>query len=329
MIHRPTFSLIAAAALAIAVMIPCKPALAGSDAQGGAHPEEQHSERDTAASPSEPKPEPKPESKPASNDVAKKKAPEGAPGTNCGVLETAAAKYGLPSGFFRRLIRQESNFDPKAISRAGAMGIAQFMPGTARWRGLADPLEPNQSLNESARWLSELRALFGNLGLAAAAYNAGPQRVKDWIAGRGKLPGETRAYVRIITGLSADEWLHGQQPQHDFDEPGGPCTVTAKLPATRTEARLEIESEKPQPGWGLQLIGDASELKARAEYAVLQLRFRAVLGGRAPLIIKRPLGGRTPSNWYFVKVAESSRQSATELCSRLRAAGGSCLVTPN
>jgi hypothetical protein len=267
------------------------------------------------------------------NGTAEKKTSAASASTDCGALETAAAKYGLPPGFFRRLIRQESNFDPKAVSRAGAMGIAQFMPGTARWRGLSDPFEPAQALNESARWLSELRALFGNLGLAAAAYNAGPQRVRDWIAGRGHLPGETRAYVRIVTGRPADEWLHGDQKHaDDISEPAGPCTANVKLPPTnvviRRETGHEPESEKPS-GWGLQLIGNSSEIQALAEYARLQIRFRSVLGDRKPLVIKKPLGGRGLSNWFFVKVAESSRESATQLCTRLRSAGGSCLVTPN
>src|SRR5579884_3649885 len=262
------------------------------------------------------------------------KAAEASADTNCGMLETAATRHGLPPGFFRRLIQQESNFDPKAISRAGAMGIAQFMPGTARWRGLADPFEPKQALDESARWLSELRALFGNFGLAAAAYNAGPQRVKDWMAGRGSLPGETRAYVRIITGMTADEWLHGRDKQAaDFDEPAGPCAGKVKafpvrLETAKIDTRRETRTEKV-PGWGLQLIGDASEVRALAEYAKLQSRFGSVLGGRKPLVIKKPLGGRAASAWFFVKVAESSRESATALCSRLRSAGGSCLVTPN
>lgn len=131
------------------------------------------------------------------------------------------------------------------------MGIAQFMPGTARWRGLSDPFEPNEALNQSARWLSELRALFGNLGLAAAAYNAGPRRVKDWIAGRGNLPSETRAYVLTITGRSADEWLRGNPTQlDDLDEPVGPCTTQVKLPSAKMETRREEESDKPS-GWGL------------------------------------------------------------------------------
>src|SRR5712671_5126847 len=65
--------------------------------------------------------------------------------------------------FLQRLIRQESNFDPNSVSRAGAQGIAQFMPGTARWRGLSDPFEPTEALYESARWLGERRDQFGNL----------------------------------------------------------------------------------------------------------------------------------------------------------------------
>src|SRR6185312_9972076 len=104
---------------------------------------------------------------------------------NCLALAKAAAVHDVPLDFFVRLIRQESNFNPNSVSHAGAQGIAQFMPGTARWRGLADPFEPLQALYESARWLSELREQFGNLGLAAAAYNAGPRRVQDWLAGRG------------------------------------------------------------------------------------------------------------------------------------------------
>jgi soluble lytic murein transglycosylase-like protein len=86
---------------------------------------------------------------------------------NCEALANAAAAHDVPLEFFVRLIRQESNFDPYSVSHKGAQGIAQFMPGTARWRGLADPFEPQQALHESARWLGELRAQFGNLGLAA------------------------------------------------------------------------------------------------------------------------------------------------------------------
>ena len=81
------------------------------------------------------------------------------------------------------------------MSRAGAQGVAQFMPATARWRGLADPFDPVEAIAKSAKLLRDLRRDFGNLGLAAAAYNAGPARVRDWLAGRRGLPRETRPCV--------------------------------------------------------------------------------------------------------------------------------------
>src|SRR5262249_44537508 len=79
-------------------------------------------------------------------------------------------------------------------------------PDTAKARGVLDPFDPAAALPKSAEFLRELRAQFGNLGLAAAAYNAGPKRVRDWLAGRSRLPGQTRSYVSAVTGRSADAW---------------------------------------------------------------------------------------------------------------------------
>ena len=101
----------------------------------------------------------------------------------------------LPIPFFANLIWQESNFDVKSISRAGALGVAQFMPQTANEHGLINPFEPIHALHAAGKFLRRLQAQFGNLGLAAAAYNAGPGRVSNWMAKRGGLPGETRNYV--------------------------------------------------------------------------------------------------------------------------------------
>ena len=70
-------------------------------------------------------------------------------------------------------------------------------------------------LKASASYLRDLRTRFGNLGLAAAAYNAGPQRVQDWLSARGGLPKETRHYVQIVTGHSADEWTGGTSAKRD------------------------------------------------------------------------------------------------------------------
>ncbi len=126
--------------------------------------------------------------------------------TVCSALRSAAAANDLPLDFFTRIVWQESRFDPNAVSRAGAQGIAQFMPATAAGRRLTDPFNPIESLRKSADYLNELRVQFGNLGLAAAAYNAGPQRVQDWLTKRRALPRETKDYVRIITGKAVEDW---------------------------------------------------------------------------------------------------------------------------
>jgi hypothetical protein len=124
----------------------------------------------------------------------------------CSAVASVAKANNLPVPFFANLIWQESNFNTKTISRAGALGIAQFMPKTANEFGLINPFEPIHALNVAGKFVSDLYKQFGNLGLAAAAYNAGPRRVTAWMAKRGELPGETRAYVLKITGRPAEDW---------------------------------------------------------------------------------------------------------------------------
>src|SRR5262249_48438072 len=118
-------------------------------------------------------------------------APDNSSGL-CEVLATAAASNDLPVDFFTRLIWRESRFKPDATSPAGAQGIAQFMPATARLRGLEDPFNPLEAIAKSGELLHGLRREFGNLGLAAAAYNAGSGRVRDWRGRRRPLPRATR-----------------------------------------------------------------------------------------------------------------------------------------
>src|SRR5437762_8569649 len=125
----------------------------------------------------------------------------------CETVKTAAEENDLPIGFLVRLLWQESRFHAAEISSAGARGIAQFMPQTAVEMGLRDPFDPLQALPASARFLRKLHDEFGNLGLAAAAYNAGSGRIQKWLSGRSALPRETRDYVRIITGNNAENWL--------------------------------------------------------------------------------------------------------------------------
>src|SRR6476646_3805965 len=134
----------------------------------------------------------------------------------CLMIEASARAHNLPLEFFARVIWQESRFQPGVVgprTRSGerAQGIAQFMPRNAAERGLLDPFDPVQALPKSAEFLRELADQFGNLGLAAAAYNAGPQRVRDWLSGRRTLPAETRNYVLAITGIPVDEWARSGQ----------------------------------------------------------------------------------------------------------------------
>src|SRR5258708_13135515 len=183
---------------------------------------------------------------PARAEPPEPKAPPPSTGEICRTLAEAAADNDLPEEFFTRLIWQESRFDAGAVSPAGAQGIAQFMPQTAALRGLANAFEPLQALRESASYLRELRTTFrGSLGLAAAAYNAGPAQVEAWLAGRRSLPFETQAYVRIVTGYSAEAWAVQPPPQLEASiappsnpEKGAPC---ADLP------NLILDSPPPPP----------------------------------------------------------------------------------
>jgi hypothetical protein len=180
----------------------------------------------------------------------------------CPSLEQAAAENGLPFDFFVRVIWQESRFNALAVSPKGAQGIAQFMPTTADWRGLSNPFDVSAALKASASYLRDLRTRFGNLGLAAAAYNAGPQRVQDWLSARGGLPKETRHYVQIVTGHSADEWTGGTSRANlELPEPM-PCRDVPKVgfqTAAKSDSGIEKapanNSFQASPTWGVQLVG--------------------------------------------------------------------------
>jgi Transglycosylase SLT domain len=156
-------------------------------------------------------------------------AEEGAPPTDngpatlCGIVETAARKEGLPVNFFTRLIWRESAFHSGAMSPAGAQGVAQFMPAAATDRGLADPFDPAAAIPASAKLLAEFAKRFGNLGLAAAAYNAGPNALANWLEGNGVLPVETQNYVLAITGHDVEEWRGPNPPSAAAPDPDKSC----------------------------------------------------------------------------------------------------------
>lgn len=274
---------------------------------------------------------------------------QASPDAVCRMLKAAASDQGIPPGFFIRLIWQESRFDSGAVSRAGAQGMAQFMPRTAAGRGLTDPFDPAKALPHSAAFLHDLLDQFGNLGLAAAAYNGGPRRVQDWLLGRGELPSETRAYVVIVTGYSAEEWRTGAAkapPRPPADDM--PCRELAGLfpeagpqPGTRPSifsathhpsAPRDLPSEfarGPTKGlWGIQLAGAWSQEQALASYAAVQKKFASLLADRQPSVVTSRLAGHG-ALYHRVRIAFESRDEALKLCSKLEAVGGSCVVLKN
>lgn len=252
----------------------------------------------------------------------------------CLLLESAARANGLPVEFFVRLIWRESRFRPTAIgpstrSRKHALGIAQFMPATAAERNLLDPFNPVEALPKAAEFLKELRGQFGNLGLAAAAYNAGPGRVRAWMAGAASMPAQTRAYVEAVTGNSVDKWAAGRGVEAKTESSVSCETLMAKLkqPPTTFMAALQqhIVTGAIQP-WGAILGADRSRQEILDRYAALQRRFVTVLAGRDPILLER---GRGSLPRYQVRVGAESRAAADDVCKRIHLAGGDCVVLRN
>jgi hypothetical protein len=123
--------------------------------------------------------------------------------------DAVARKYGIPRALFRKLIQAESGWNPNAVSPAGAMGLGQLMPATAKGLGV-DPRDPMQNLDGAARYLSGQFKRFKKWDLALAAYNAGPGAVEKY----GGIPPykETQGYVRKITAGGVGNVLKGGQP---------------------------------------------------------------------------------------------------------------------
>jgi hypothetical protein len=274
----------------------------------------------------------KPTDKPAENSVAP--APEKqniAPTAEgiCRAVEQDAAENELPVEFFARVIWQESRFNARAVSPKGALGIAQFMPQTADFRGVTDPFNPIEALKDSATYLHDLRAQFGNLGLAAAAYNAGPGRVSAWLAGKRPLPSETRNYVAIITGWPADEWASASPPKiSETTIPQGiPCTRLANLILAPKDKQQRIATYVPR--WGMQLTAGFTESEAWALYRSIQKRYAALIGDREPIVVPRHNISFGNAMRYNIRIADDNRAYLDQLCAKLISAGGACLVLRN
>jgi len=295
----------------------------------------------------EEKPQQKPEEKP-SEDAASKPSdqPPEKPVTQdtresvCLMIEAAARANNLPLEFFARVIWQESRFQPDAVgpmTRSGqrAQGIAQFMPGTANERRLLDPFDPVQALPKSAEFLADLRSQFGNLGLAAAAYNAGPRRVQEWLAGTGPMPAETRHYVSVITGASVEEWQTAGRGGQISDRAVAHTTcqdlmaLLKRAPnyfVSRLEESVQLGAAQP---WGVQLAGGFDRNIAMASYSRAMAKLRGVIGDQTPTLLSSRNRSRGMRAFYQVRIGADTRPAADDLCNRIRRAGGACFVLRN
>ena len=171
-------------------------------------------------------------------------------------VEEASARHRLPPGLLAALVQVESGTNPHRISRAGAMGPGQLMPGTARMLRVTDPFDPAPSIDGSARYLAQqLRRYEGNVTLAVAAYNAGPGAVKNRVPQNG----ETEHYVRKVmrewerrtprpaTRAKVETKLSAGRPVEATPHPLGRASPQPAEPSTATTAGRRAAPPEPRP----------------------------------------------------------------------------------
>lgn len=248
----------------------------------------------------------------------------------CGAIQLLAWREQLPVGYFARLIWQESRFDPFALSTAGAQGIAQFIPSTARIRGLRNPFDPSEALAKSAEYLRFLTDKFGNLGLAAVAYNGGQGRASGYIKGASYLPAETRFYVEIVTGRDADAWLAEVPPDVDYaigkDEPFIDACV--KMAEAERVPSLDRQPSEWKP-WGVLLAQNFSQGVVIRRFERVQASYPKVLGSEKLMLLMARNPNFGPRLRHYAMIGRDNRADADALCAKLQAAGGSCIVRKN
>lgn len=246
----------------------------------------------------------------------------------CHLIEEHAGLNDLPAEFFARLIWKESRFDVNAVSPAGAEGIAQFMPGTAAMRGLNNSFDVEQAIPASAKYLGELKTGFGNLGLAAAAYNSGENRVTRWLSSGGFLPMETENYVLDIMGEAVDRFTDVTyagvvQPLDPKDSFARACR---RMPAIASPV-IAMATVHSKP-WGVQVAGNFRRSAAIRQWQRAQGRFPEVLGSHEPVVSRvRSVIGR--AGIYAVRIGAADRDEANSICRKLKSAGGVCVVLRN
>jgi len=204
-----------------------------------------------------------------------------ADGATCRAVEGAAGFAGVPVEVLTRLVWTESRFRPSAISEAGAQGIAQFMPATAAERGLIDPFDSEQAILGAAELLADLDLRFGNIGLAVAAYNAGPNRIQNWLAGSGPLPPETLAYVQAVTGRTMESWAVNWRKTNRQERSADVAScldITASLRVTEGDRGFASASPPFEHGF-LEAIAVSAFERARHRYCRRLESGRPIISG--------------------------------------------------
>jgi hypothetical protein len=248
----------------------------------------------------------------------------------CRAIKRFSVENDLPPEYFARLIWRESLFQADAVSHKGAEGIAQFMPGTAEMRGLANSFDVVQALEASSRYLSELRNRFGNLGLAAAAYNAGENGVDRFLR-NGRLPLETRDYVFAITGHPVEAWqddppeiaAESLDPERSF------VSACIRLAVSRNLREPILVQELDWAPWAVQLAANFNPTIARRLMTKSVARLPEPLRSEQALIVrqKRVKPGMRPK--YQARIGKETRQEALALCDSIRKVGVACAVVKN
>ncbi len=247
----------------------------------------------------------------------------------CNALKVFADRHGLNRDFFARLIWQESRFDPNVLSHANARGIAQFIPSTAKRRGLADPYNPADALEHSAQYLAEMVDRFGNEGMAAIGYNGGERRAIDFLKGGGLAP-ETYQYVDIITGIAAATWRDAPPQSADFR-----LSKTEEfLPACYKMAQKRrltplTRSKPPVKPWGVQLAFGKTRSQAQTAYRKRTASCRGLLAKDEPDYLNIKHRARRQGGFVMARVGRNTRKAADQLCAGLRRAGCICAVYKN
>lgn len=162
------------------------------------------------------------------------------------IFNRAAAKYGVDVNLLKAIAKQESDFQPNCTSHAGAMGIMQLMPDTAKGLGVTDPYDPEQNIMGGAKFISQmLKKYDGDVTLALAAYNAGPNNVAKY----GGVPPfkETQDYVKKVTAYykngvtvpSGEDFVKKSSTHYDIDTGKNVEVTASQNPNVNANSLLE------------------------------------------------------------------------------------------